>query len=131
MQGVIMAYRISTSELGITGEEAVFQADTPGEIWEKVSEYLRRTRGIKLPDMGEVQGGAVGNAGIVPPRFDNAIVAGQQGPVIAAGTDASTGAGESSGVNLIMTRLIEKLNMGQTGPGGETLPPGGGQSLMP
>jgi hypothetical protein len=81
--------------------------------------------------MGDIQGGAVGNAGIIPPRFDNAMVAGQQGPVIAAGTDASTGAGEATGVNLIMTRLIEKLNLGQTGAGGETLPPGGGQSLMP
>jgi hypothetical protein len=119
-----MAYRISTSELGIAGEDVVFAAATPGEIWEQVSDHLDRTRGIRLPDIGEVQGGAVGNAGIVPPRIDNAVVTGQQGPVIASGTDASTGGGEATGVNLIMTRLIEKLNMGQTGMGG-------GQSLMP
>jgi hypothetical protein len=117
-----MGYRISTEELGIAGETAVFEAATPGEIWQQVSDYLNRTRGIKLPDIGEVQGGALGNAGIIPPRFDNAVVAGQQGPVIAAGTDAA--AGESTGVNLIMTRLIEKLNLGQTGADN-------GPSLMP
>jgi hypothetical protein len=121
-----MAYRISIDELGIAGDNAVFEAATPGDVWRQVAEHLKKTRGIKLPDPGDVFGA---DGGFLPPRFDNAIP-GQQSPVIAPAIGRGD-LGDDRGVNLIVTRLLEKLRMGQTGPGGETLPPGGGQSLVP
>lgn len=123
-----MAYRISMDELGIAGDTAVFEAAAPGDVWRQVAKHLKETRGIDLPDVDEVLGG--GSAGIIPPRFDNAIP-GQQSPVVAATVNPGAESEEGTGVNLIVTRLLEKLRMGQEGPGGDVVPPGGNQSLMP
>jgi hypothetical protein len=122
-----MAYRISMEELGIAGDNSVFEGAAPGDVWRKVAEHLKKTRGIKLPDPGDVFGA---DGGFLPPRFDNAI-AGQQSPVIAPVIKPGEGTEDATGVNIIVTRLLEKLRMGQAGPGGETLPPGGGQPLVP
>jgi hypothetical protein len=123
-----MTYRISIEELGIAGDNAVFEGAAPGDVWRQVAEHLQKTRGIKLPDPGEILSG--GDAGIIPPRFDNAI-AGQQSPVIAPVVRPGEGTEDETGVNIIVTRLLEKLRMGQSGPGGETLPSGGGPPLVP
>ncbi len=126
-----MAYRISMDELGIEGDNAVFEAATPGDVWQQVSDHLKKTRGFSLPDVNDVFSA---DGGILPVRLDSNVITGQTGMTAAAGVPVNrivdNGEGDR-GANLIATRLIEKLRMGTTGPGGETLPPGGGQSLVP
>lgn len=126
-----MAYRISIDELGIAGDNSVFEADAPGDVWRMVADHLKQTRGIKLPDVDDVFDA---KGGILPVRIDSSVITGQAGTTTAAGVVANRieGDGEDDrGANLIATRLIEKLRMGTSGPGGVTLPPGGGPSLVP
>jgi hypothetical protein len=115
-------------ELGIAGDSTVFQGVTPGDVWEQVAAYLKKNRGIDLPSVDDALGG--GKPGIIPPRFDNAIP-GQQSPVVAGTVDPGAESEDRVGVNLIVTRLLEKLRMGKEGRGGETVPPGGNESLVP
>ena len=126
-----MAYRISMDELGIAGDNTVFEGAAPGDVWRKVAAHLKQTRGINLPDADDIfdpQGG------ILPVRIDSSVITGQAGTTTAAGLVANRIPGDDEddrGANLIATRLIEKLRMGTSGPGGETLPPGGGRPLVP
>lgn len=126
-----MAYRISIDELGITGDNTVFEGAAPGDVWRKVAEHLKKTRGIDLPDADDLFDA---QGGILPVRIDSSVITGQAGMNTAAGVVANRIEGDSEddrGASLIATRLIEKLRMGVSGPGGETLPPGGGPSLVP
>lgn len=123
-----MAYRISIDELGIANDNAVITGETPGDVWRRVSEHLKDKHKIKLPDMDDLGG----EAALFPvvPRFDNAAVAGQQGPVIAAAGRFDTE--DSPEVGMIVTRLVEKLHVGQQDSGSsDIVPPGGTQSPMP
>lgn len=126
-----MAYRISMDELGIAGDNRVFEAAAPGDVWRMVADHLKQTRGINLPDVDDVFDA---KGGILPVRIDSSVITGQAGMNTAAGvvTNRIEGNDEGDrGVNLIVTRLLEKLRMGTSGPGGETLPPDGGRPLVP
>jgi hypothetical protein len=126
-EGGIMAYRIAIQELGVTNDNAVMEGETPGDVWAQVRKHLHDKHKIDIPTLEDAGGEALFP---VVPRFDNAAVAGQQGPVIAA--QGRFGSKEGDEANLIVTRLIEKLRMGQQGSGSsDTVPPGGTQSLMP
>ncbi len=122
-----MAYRISMAELGVANDSMIVEGETPGDVWRRVSEHLKDKHRISLPDLDDL-----GNEGLLPvmPRFDNASVAGQQGPIIA--TTGRLEGDENSEGALIATRLIEKLHLGRQGSGSsDVVPPGGTQSPMP
>jgi hypothetical protein len=124
-----MAFRVSIAELGIVNDDAVIEAATPGDVWRQVSKRLKDKHNIKLPALEDLGG----EAALFPvlSRFDNAAVAGQQGPVIAtaAGRFNDLDNGE---VRVIATRLLEKLRAGQQGSASsDIVPPGGTQSPMP
>ena len=124
-----MAFRISLDELGITGDNTVFEAAAPGDVWRQVADHLKKTRGIKIPDVTDVFDA---KGGILPVRMDSNVISGQAGTAAGITFDRLEGGDEDDrGANLIATRLIEKLRMGTSGPGDETLPPGGGPSLVP
>ena len=121
-----MAYRISIAELGVANDNAVIEGETPGDVWRQVKQHLKDEHKIKLPDLEDV-----GGEGLFPvvPRFDNAAVAGQQGPVIAT---AGRFESDDREVQTIVTRLIEKLRMGgQASGGSDAAPPGAAASTLP
>jgi hypothetical protein len=114
-------------ELGVVNDSTVIEGATPGDIWQQVSKHLKDNHKIKLPDLEDI-----GDGGLLPvvPRFDNASVAGQQGPVIA--TAGRIENDDNQAARVIATRLIEKLHVGQQGSGSsDIVPPGGTQSPMP
>ena len=121
-----MTYRISMEELGIAGDNTVFQGATPGDVWEQVAARLKDKHGITLPKVDDTLSGNEG--GFIPPRFDNAIP-GQPTPVTPTVVDLDSE--ESRGAALIATRLLEKLRMGQESASGKVTPPGETQSLVP
>jgi hypothetical protein len=124
-----MAFRISMGELGLANDHTVIEGDTPGDVWRRVQEYLKDKHKIKLPAMDNL-----GGEGIFPAvtRFDNASVAGQQGPVVAPASHVARGDDDTAEARMIATRLLEKLHVGQQGSGSsDTIPPGGTSSPMP
>jgi hypothetical protein len=124
-----MAYRVSITELGVLGDDTMIEGDTPGDVWRRVAKRLNEKHNIKLPDLEELGGEAT--LFPVVPRFDNAAVAGQQGPVIATATRRLDGV-EDPGIRVIVTRLFEKLQAGQLAPNdGDIVPPGATDSSRP
>jgi hypothetical protein len=122
-----MAYKVSMAELGVADDPAVIEGQTPGDVWRGVSVHLKDKHKIKLPDLEDLGG----ETALFPvmPRFDNASVAGQQGPMIATAGRFKT---EDAEVEMIITRLIEKLHVGQQSSGSsDIVPPGGIQSPLP
>jgi hypothetical protein len=122
-----MAFRISIAELGVANDNSIIEGATPGDVWRRVREHLHDKHDIDIPELDDV-----GGEGLFPvvPRFDNAAVAGQQGAVVATAGRFDTE--DDAGSNVIVTRLIEKLRMGQQGSGSsDIVPPGGTQSPMP
>jgi hypothetical protein len=114
-------------ELGVANDNAVIEGATPGDVWRQVSKHLKDKHKIKLPDLEDM-----GEGGLLPlvPRFDNAAVAGQQGPVIATAGRLETD--DDQEARVIATRLIEKLHVGQQGSdSSDIVPPGGTESPMP
>lgn len=68
-----MDYTLSMAELGIADDSTVFEAETPGELVEKVVEHLRAEHDIDMPDTDVIMAGAggtttmvVGSAGLNP-----------------------------------------------------------------
>lgn len=123
-----MAYRVSIAELGVANDGAVIEGETPGDVWRGVSERLKKEHKITIPDLEDL-GGETSVFPVVP-RFDNAAVAGQQGPVIALGGKFSSN--ENAEARMIVTRLLEKLHAGQQGSGtSDIVPPGSTQSPLP
>src|SRR5512141_2935753 len=123
--GLVMAYRVLISELGVVNDNTVIEGPTPGDVWGQVVRHLKDKHNIKIPELDDIGGESTVFA---VPRFDNAVVAGQQAPVAAAvrwfDDDDEQG-------RLIVTRLIEKLHVGQQGSGSsDIVPPGGTQSPM-
>jgi hypothetical protein len=122
-----MAYRVSINELGVVNDNTIIEGPTPGDVWRRVVEHLKDKHGIKIPDLDDIGGESTVFA---VPRFDNAAVAGQQAPVAAAARwfeDDDDGQSR-----LIVTRLIEKLHVGQQGSdSSDIVPPGAAQSPMP
>jgi hypothetical protein len=121
-----VAYRVSIEELGIANDHAVFEGQTPGDVWRRVAEHLHDKHNIDIPDVDETSG-----EGLVPllPRFDGTSVgSGQQGPMVVGGRIAD----DDRGVNTIVSRLLEKLNAGtQASESGDIVPPGDAGSLLP
>jgi hypothetical protein len=114
--------------LGVANDDAVFEGETPGDVWRVVSKHLKDKHKIKLPSL-EDQGG---EAALFPvlPRFDNAMAAGQQGPGIA--TAGRFDDVDNAQARVVATRLLEKLHTGQQAPGSsDIVPPDGTQSPMP
>jgi len=122
-----MVYRIAIEELGIANDTATFEGATPGEVWRQVARHLHDKHKIDIPEVDDVMG-ADGPV-FIPPRYDNAI-AGQQSPIVPAAGDLNSE--DDRGVNTIVTRLIEKLRMGEQGSAsGDIVPPGSTESLLP
>ena len=120
-----MAYRVSMDELGVTDDNAVFEGATPGDVWRQVAEHLKKTRGIKLPDVGRRIGGDV-SPGICRPALTTRSPGSKarcSPPLVNPARDRTRSWGQ-----LIVTRLLEKLRMGQQDPGGDVVPPGGSKS---
>jgi hypothetical protein len=123
-----MAYRVSIDELGVANDNTVIEGETPGDVWHRVQQHLKDKHKIRIPDLDDL-----GDKGIIAPgitQFSNSAVAGGQAPVA-----ASTGRFEtddSMEAAAVVTRLIEKLHLGQQGSGtSDIVPPGGTQSPMP
>ncbi len=123
-----MAYRVSIDELGIANDNTVIEGETPGDVWRRVQEELKDKHKIDIPDLDQL-----GDQGIIAPgimQFDNSAVAGGQAPVVAG--SGHFGNGDNLEARTIVARLLEKLHLGQQGPGNsDILPPGGTQSTMP
>ncbi len=122
-----MAYRVSIDELGVANDNTVIEGETPGDVWHRVQQYLKDKHKINIPDLDEL-----GDQGIIAPgimQFDNSAVAGGQAPVVAG--SGRFGSGDNAEAQMIVTRLLEKLHVGQQGPGNsDIVPPGGTQSPM-
>lgn len=122
-----MAYRISIAELGIANDNTFFEGATPGDVWQQVREHLNDKHNIKIPELEDA--GGAGGILPIPPRFDSNSIVGQQGPAVATGR---IGGDEDSQAAVIVTRLVEKLRVGEQASGSsDIVPPGGTQSLMP
>ncbi|MGE5601750.1 MAG: hypothetical protein ACM30E_01790 [Nitrososphaerales archaeon] len=124
-----MAYRVSIDELGVANDNTVIEGETPGDVWRGVQKHLKDEHNIKIPDLEDL-----GDEGIIFPgaaRFDNnAVAAGQQAPVAVGVGNFDTD--ENAESRVIVTRLVEKLHVGQQGSGSsDIVPPGGTQSPMP
>ncbi len=68
-----MDYKLSMEDLGIANDSTILEADSPGELVEKVVEHLRAEHDIDMPDADVIMGGtssvttvAVGGAGLNP-----------------------------------------------------------------
>lgn len=68
-----MDYKLSMADLGVANDSTVLEAETPGELVEKVVEHLRAEHDIDMPDADVIMGGtggvttlAVGGAGLNP-----------------------------------------------------------------
>jgi len=68
-----MDYTLSMADLGVANDSTVLEAETPGELVEKVVEHLRAEHDIDMPDADIIMAGAggtttiaVGGAGLNP-----------------------------------------------------------------
>ena len=123
-----MAYRISIAELGVADDNAVIEGETPGDVWRRVQEHLKDKHKIKIPDIDNLgDRAAVFPAGT---NLNNSVTSSGQPPIAATAGRVDTG--DNAEANMIITRLVEKLHIGQQGSGSsDIVPPGGTQSPMP
>ncbi len=123
-----MAYRVSMADLGVAGDDAVIEGATPGDVWRQVQKYLKDKHKIDLPDIDDL-----GDRGMVFPagtNLNNSVTSAGQPPIAATGGRVDTG--EDAETAMIVTRLVQKLHIGQQGSGSsDTVPPGASQSPMP
>jgi hypothetical protein len=123
-----MAYRVSIDELGVANDNTVIEGETPGDVWRRVQQHLKDKHKIKIPDLEDLGGEGILFPGMA--RFDNnAVAAGQQAPIAVGVGRFDTDENAESG--MIVTRLVEKLHVGEQGSGtSDIVPPGGTQSPM-
>jgi hypothetical protein len=123
-----MAYRVSIAELGVANDNTVIEGATPGDVWRQVQKHLKDKHKINVPDIDDL-----GDRGMVFPagtNLNNSVTSAGQPPIAATGGRVDTG--ESAETAMIVTRLVEKLHLGQQSSGSsDTVPPGGSQAPMP
>lgn len=106
-----MDYRLSMEDLGIANDSTVLEAETPGELVEKVVEHLRAEHDIDMPDADAIMGGAgratlaVGGAGLNPVTSASGTPS-VAGVVVGGGLDDIDDAAV-----IIVSRLREILNL--------------------
>ncbi len=106
-----MDYTLSMADLGVANDSTVLEAETPGELVEKVVEHLRAEHDIDMPDADVIMAGAggtatiaVGGAGLNPVTTSGGTpVAG----VVVGGTLDET----DEAAVIIVSRLRELLNL--------------------
>ncbi len=107
-----MDYKLSMKDLGIANDSTVLEAETPGQLVEKVVEHLRAEHDIDMPDADVIMSGAggvttlaVGGAGLNP-------VTTAGGPTPVAGVVIGNSLDEiDDAAVIIVSRLRELLNL--------------------
>lgn len=121
-----MTYRVAINELGVRDDGTVIEGQTPGDVWRQVAEHLDDRHGIEIPELDDLGGETTLFA---PARFNATGVTPQAAPL--AGTTEWFDEDHDEETRLIVTRLLEKLQIGQQDSGSsDTVPPTGTRSPM-
>lgn len=104
-----MAYQIAMSELGIAGDDTIIRGATPADVVEDVVEHLRTQHDLDMPDAREILSDPA-SVRWVPPNVEPGMPR-TRGAVPVDPTDSGA---ENPGVQLVITRLREKLRLGMT-----------------
>ena len=110
-----MDYRLSMADLGIANDYTVLEADSPGELVEKVVDHLRDEHDINMPDADAIMAGTgtvggIGAVGAGAGSVNPVSTSGGTPSVIGVVGNTFTG-GLDKEAELIVRRLQELLDL--------------------